>query len=410
LAEVQRSPGYPLEVLKIVAGQDAPDPAIQQASAVHFKNTIKKGWDVNREDGNDGIVITPVDRNTIKSHLVQLMCTVPAQIQVQLSEAISLIASVDYPDSWQNLLPELVQQFQSPDPAVVIGVLTTANSIFKGFRYVQRSDELYRKILFSLVGIQVPLLALFTSIRTAVEANSNDAIRLKNLFISLRLVCRIFYSLNYQDLPEFFEDHMSEWMAGFSYFLEYTNPLLEDADEEIEPSVVVNVKVAIIANLSLYANKDEESFMDYLPKFTTMVWHLLMNVSSFQKHDMLATRSIKFLSSLLEKEMHKPLFSNEATLREIVLKIVIPNLMFRESDEERFEDDPKEYMLTEIEGSDSESRRKCSHDLLKSMCRQFENETTTICSEHVSSMLLEYSRDASSMWTAKDAAVSYITS
>ena len=98
------------------------------------------------------------------------MCTVPSQIQAQVSEAISLIAKVDFPAQWDNLLPELVQQFGSSDPAVVNGVLRTANSIFKSFRYVGRSDELYKVIKYTLERIQRPLLTLYTDTGKAVDA------------------------------------------------------------------------------------------------------------------------------------------------------------------------------------------------------------------------------------------------
>jgi exportin-2 (importin alpha re-exporter) len=88
------------------------------------------------------------------------MCEVPPNIQSQCSESISLIAAVDYPAKWDNLLPMLVQKFGSSDIRVVNGVLLTANSLFKPFRYVQRSDKLYSDILYSLKHIQEPLLNL----------------------------------------------------------------------------------------------------------------------------------------------------------------------------------------------------------------------------------------------------------
>ena len=44
---------------------------------------------------------------------------------------------------------------------------------------------------------------------------------------SLRLICRIWFSLNWLDLPEYFEDHMKEWMDEFAKFLSYENPSLE---------------------------------------------------------------------------------------------------------------------------------------------------------------------------------------
>lgn len=401
----QVSPEHLMNLLRLIQNTDAADASIRQAAAVHFKNTVKKGWDVNNEDGTSGIVISLVDRNTIKTHLVQLMCTVSSQIQAQLSESISLIATVDYPAQWENLLPELVQRFSSTDPAVVVGVLKTANSIFKSFRDVARCDDLYRTILHSLGHIQEPLLKLFQQIHQEIVALVNDPVQLKPRFEALRLICRIFYSLNYQDLPEYFEDHMKEWMEGFGFYLQYQNPALVDPDEETEPSVIDKVQGAIIQNLSLYTSKDEEEFTPYLPHFTKLVWGLLMQVSAMPKHDTLATTSIRFLSSLVQKQMHIHLFQGEGTLREIVLKIVIPNLTFRESDQERFEEDPSEYMVTEVEGSDSESRRKCSQDLLSAMCRHFETEATGICNELVVTMLTEFAKDPNGQWAAKDAAV-----
>mmetsp|Transcript_54946 Transcript_54946/g.83166 ORF Transcript_54946/g.83166 Transcript_54946/m.83166 type:complete len:703 (-) Transcript_54946:965-3073(-) len=405
LEEARKQPGHPLEVLRLVASSDAANASIRQAAAVHFKNLVKHGWDESKDViERKGIVISPQDRETVKSHVVELMCTVPPQIQAQISETISLIAAVDYPDRWTNLLPDLVTRMKSPDLAVVNGVLSTANSIFKRFLHVERNDDLYRVIIYTLQIIQAPLLEAFMQTGKAVEACPNDPQQLKQLFESLRLMSRIFFSLNYQDLPEFFEDHMADWMGAFAKYLQYTNPVLVDESEETDPSPVDRLQAAIVENLKLYADKDEEEFIPFLPEFTKLVWNLLVGLTVHPKHDPLVTVSINFLSSLVAKKMHNALFQEEATLKEIVSRIVVPNLMVREADEEKFEDDPQEFILTEIEGSDSESRRKCSRDLLRAMCQQFETQTTAIASTHVQSMLAEFAAD-SNKWAAKDTAI-----
>jgi exportin-2 (importin alpha re-exporter) len=248
LKEASKIDGHPLSVLRLIETEDASNLAIRQAAAVHFKNIVKKGWDVNKEDGNDGIVISARDRVLIKDNLVQLMCEVPPNIQSQCSESISLIAAVDFPAKWDNLLPMLVQKFDSNDARIVNGVLLTANSLFKSFRYVERSDKLYEHILYSLKLVQEPLLKLFQSTDQAVDCVASDAFQLKQRFEALRLMSRIFYSLNYQDLPEFFEDTMKEWMAIFAKYLEYENPLLTDPSEELEPSPIDKLQAAIVEN------------------------------------------------------------------------------------------------------------------------------------------------------------------
>lgn len=394
----QNDPDFPLGLLTLVAGND--DLSVRQAAATYFKNTTKIGWGEQAE-----ISIREQDKQTIKSHLVQLMCSVPRQIQAMLCESIALIAAVDYPKNWNNLLPEMIQSLNNPDPHVKIGILKTADSIFVRFRDGFRSDELYAVIKYTLEGLQVPLTALFKSTGQTIQTTT-DVNLLKLHFEILALIVSIFYSLNFQDLPEYFEDNMGEWMSHFSSYLSYHNPALEDADEETQPSCVDTAVVGIILILDLYASKDEEVFVEkYLSQFTTLVWDRLIQLSPLPKHDNVATSSIKFLSSLIQKPMHRSLFASETVLRQIITKIVIPNLTFRESDEEKFEDDPHEFIVTEVEGADSDSRRRTSQFLLKAMCRNFETEATQICAEHVTSMLSDYSKNPNQQWKAKDAAI-----
>lgn len=46
-------------------------------------------------------------------------------------------------------------------------------------------------------------------------AHASNAEALKVIYGSLVLVCKVFLSLNSQDLPEFFEDNMKTWMTAF---------------------------------------------------------------------------------------------------------------------------------------------------------------------------------------------------
>ncbi|KAL7519691.1 hypothetical protein ACHAWX_004448 [Stephanocyclus meneghinianus] len=411
LLQAQSAPGHALVVLRLISELTLPDATpVRQAAAVHFKNLVKKGWEPDEDDKSAQNLLPPSDRSIIKNNLVELMCTVPPQIQSQIGESISLIASTDFPSQWENLLPNLITRLDitnSPDVHwdVVNGVLLTANSIFKRFRYVQRSDALYADILYVLNLLQEPLTKLFLNLVTRLESGgAQQQASTVSCLQALRTTCRIFYSLNYQDLPEYFEDHMAEWMGGFAKLLEYKNDALVDADEEMVPGPIDNVQVAVVQNLNLYSNKDEEPFLPFLPTFTSLVWNLLMNVTPFAKHDALATISIRFLSSLIGKLMHRALFEGEGTLREIFSRIVIPNLTIREIDEERFEDDPQEFILSDMEASDTESRRKCSQELLRAMCRQFEQQTTAICSQHVNQMLTQFASDQN-QWKMKDVAI-----
>jgi exportin-2 (importin alpha re-exporter) len=390
-------PGHHVRILQLIADASV-EIGIRQAAGIHFKNSVKFHWE-------DAAQFPADAKDVIRQNVVDLMCRVPEYIlQELLSESISLIAKSDYPDHWTSLLPDLVHrlQTQSSDSAILNGLLKTANSIFKAFRYVQRSDELYRVIIYTLQGIQEPISLLFTNISAGLKASGKkiDPIHDEARLESLRLICRIFYSLNYQDLPEYFEDNMRMWMEEFGHYLTYTGI---GSDQDESPNGIDRLQSAILAILDLYADRDEEPFQEYLPAFTKLVWELLN--SEKPRHDTLTVASIQFLSSLIEKPAHHALFENPETIKLILVQIIIPNLAFRESDMEKFEDDPADFMLTEVEGSSSESRRRKAQICLKSLCKSFNDITVALVQEHVALLLADFQRDPNSQWAKKDVAV-----
>jgi len=75
------------------------------------------------------------------------------------------------------------------------------------------------------------------------------------------------------------------------------------------------------------------------------------------------------------------------TLKSICEKIVIPNMEFRESDEEIFEDNAQEYIRRDIEGSDSNTRRRSACELVKGLRKHYEEPVTQIFSAYIGAML-----------------------
>lgn len=54
-----------------------------------------------------------------------------------------------------------------------------------------------------------------------ISQHQGNPTALQTLFTALVLLLKIFYSLNCIDLPEFFEDHMEEFMTLFQGLLKY---------------------------------------------------------------------------------------------------------------------------------------------------------------------------------------------
>jgi exportin-2 (importin alpha re-exporter) len=82
----------------------------------------------------------------IKTLLTGLMLSTHQLIRAQLSEALSIISSHDFPAEWPTLLPELVERLQTADLATINGVCHTANSILKRYRDKVRTDPLVAEL------------------------------------------------------------------------------------------------------------------------------------------------------------------------------------------------------------------------------------------------------------------------
>ena len=392
LASIEVQTGFSIVLLHMISllssGVSSEDLAVRQSSSVLFKNLVKRRWMADPDDPKN-VTIPVGDRETIKTHLVELMCTTPADVQKQLAEGVSLVARYDFPDSWENLLPQLVNKLSSGDIHVIKGVMLTANSIFKKYRFAQKSDELYSEIVYCLENFQEPLLKSYKTNSDRILSLAADKVQLEAAFEAQRSMTRIYFSLNWLDIPEFFEDNIAEWMNEFGKFLVYKNTLLVNASEKDEPGPIEKIQTAIVENLNLYATKYEEEFAPYLGHFTKVIWQLLLEVGAQPKYDILATSSIKFLVSVCSKKMNVPLFTDEI-LREIIEHIVVRNLTATEADEELFEDNPSDYIRKDMEGTDQDTRRRSACELVRALLKFFNAKISQLCISYIGAMLEQY--------------------
>ncbi|CAI7733044.1 unnamed protein product [Closterium sp. NIES-53] len=400
-------PGFGITVLALIATPGVEEQVLQPA-AVNFKNFVKYHWAPSEHDPLGHVPIQDDEKAKIKEHIVPLMLSAPPKIQAQISEALSIISTHDFPAKWENLLPELVSKLPSTDYGVLLGILETANSIFKRFRHQFKSVQLYAELKYCLDLFVAPMLALFISTGQLIAANQDKLDTLRVLLNCQRLICRIFFSLNSQELPEVFEDHLQEWMGEFHKYLTYENPLLNEKDPEKE-GILDQLKAAICENINLYMEKNEEEFKDFLPTFVTDVWTLLIKLPQSPEglgpgRDRLAIVAIRFLTTV-SRSVHHALFKDPDTLRKICEGIVLPNSRLRDEDEELFEMNFVEYIRRDMEGSDSDTRRRMACELVKGLSTSYEAEVTHLFSQYVNSELAQYAANPEANWKAKDTAV-----
>ncbi|XP_078362373.1 exportin-2-like isoform X2 [Oculina patagonica] len=405
LESVEGKEKYNVLLLNIVDNASA-DGLIRVAAAIAFKNSVKRNWRIIPDEPNK---ISESDRETIKREIVDLMLRSPEKLQKQLSDAVSVIGREDFPDKWANLLPELVAKFGSGDFHLINGVLQTAHSLFKRYRHEFKSQELWTEIKLVLDGFAQHLTNLFEAIMEEANRCGGDLAKLKDILSSILLICKVFYSLNFQDLPEHFEENMEKWMKNFLILLTTDSKQLQ-LEETDETGPLDLIKSQVCDNVALYAQKYDEDFENYLPKFVEAIWQLLVSTEKLAKHDIVVSNAIGFLASASERNHYKYLFEKQETLKSICENVVVPNIEFREEDEEVFEDNPEEYIRRDIEGSDVDTRRRAASDLVRGLCKFHEQRVIEIFSHHVVAMLQQYQLDSEKNWKAKDAAIFLVTS
>jgi len=330
------------------------------------------------------------------------MLSTPPLVRAQLSEALSIICSHDFPRHWPTLLTELVERLNTTDLHTINGVLATANSIFKRYRNQYASDAMVHELEGSQNTFAVPLMETLKKL-SALVPQTQDTPTVSLLLSSIRYANRIFFSLNAPGLTPLIESQLDTWMGEFHTYLQYENPALEERDAEKE-SVIDAVKSAVCQNVNLFMEMNEEEFAKYLQTFVTDIWSLLMKVTLKPGQDNLVMNAIRFLTTV-SKSVHHTLFQNAGALQQICEKIVVPNLRVRPEDEEVFEMNPLEYIRRDSEGSDSDTRRRAAADLVKSLTEKFPQEVTELFTGYVQAMLAEYAANPVQNWKSKDCAI-----
>lgn len=129
ILQEEKKPNFSLSLLQIVASDEFSGTA-RLASALYFKNYVKRNWTVSTtprwvfssssdeannsqdEDGNHRLPQNEVA--AIKQELIGLMISVPSSIQYQLGDAIGVIADSDFWRNWDTLVDVGHWRLQDP--------------------------------------------------------------------------------------------------------------------------------------------------------------------------------------------------------------------------------------------------------------------------------------------------------
>ncbi|KRX85431.1 Exportin-2 [Trichinella sp. T6] len=403
LQESLKCPGFVRVLLRACLSADFSVSA-RQLAAISLKNFIKSSWISDLEGSTQ---IGEEDKMYIRDSIVEAMVNSSPLVKKQLTEAICFIGKYDFPSNWKSLLDALVKCIESGDLSIVNSALVTAEQLFRRYSTESKSEKLWREIKYVLDNFADPLTKLFTSLTSKVSGeemkhfDNGCTMQIYETFVD---TVKIFYHLNFQDLPEYFEDHLDEWMGGFKVLLELKN--VYSCPE------IGNLKMSFCAqicdNLAMFSEKYEEEFFNHVMNFVKIVSQQLLSVSAEEKYDEFLSKGIDFLATVCGKPPYKLLFENGEILSQISECIVLPSLELRACDVDNFENSPNDYVLFDLEGSVAESRRRSACNFISAVCKQFSDTVEPMFTLHLHNLLVQYSEDPAENWSRKSIAINLL--
>jgi len=236
--------------------------------------------------------------------------------------------------------------------------------------------------------------------------------------LCMKEMTKIFYLINCVDIPEFYEDHMKEFMEGFHMILTLSVSDIRAkgwpraifaAETADKPGPFYQLQAKVCKCIELYTTCYDDVFIEYVPQFMDDVWKLLLGVSNDIRYDRLAIAGLSYLRSVAAGVFHTH-FSNPQVLNSMCERIIVPNVMIREDEEELFEDTPRDYIRRDVEGSNALTRRRAVSDFVLALRQNYEKPITEQLVAHGQQLLAKYAADRAGQWAAKDAAIFLISS
>lgn len=351
------------------------------AAAIYFKNMIKTYWKLEESMFKE-------KKELIRRNIIDISVQIEDQIKTHIIEAAAIVARHDFPHDWNVLMEILSSLINNGDNKINISGLRIACAVFEKYQQESRSDELFTEINFVMKHFSPSFLLLCKKTYSQIgkEGLTEETLEL------MCLITEAFYLLSVQDLPEYFEDHIMEFLSIFIGCFQFRKE-----NKEVDLLLKNIVEIA-----RLYALKYTEEFVG-IGEFIGVALKTLFSLSTETEEDNLFISSTRFITTVSGISLVSSLFTEEL-LAEICQKIIIPNIQLRESDLELFEDEPLDFVRSDLEGTFLETRRYVSGELLKTIL-SFHKQFLFIPLERMLvSFLNEYQKEPLKNWKAKETA------
>ena len=332
-----------------------------------------------------------------KENILPLMLNVENSLLPNIMEMIKIIVqnANGYLIIWPKLMNFIGEILNKHDLSKSKHIYQLITKVIKRYHIESKSEPLFREIINTMKYICQPMtddaLKIMNFFNNYNQSNTNNEV-MKECLLTINKIMSIFYSLNYQDFPEFFEDHLKEWITILNDVVLLPNKTSKT--NTIDPSLkelVSKVKAKTLKNINLYYSNYYEDVEEYVNQFCSTVWTLMCASKISDSYSKLMKELLDFFKWGFQMQRIKNLSMEQ--LNQIIENIILPNLTMTDTERDDYMDNPLEFLKIEFEEYDMSSNKYYSINLLQLIISNYPDVNKQIIAPKINYFLSEYNKD-----------------
>ena len=377
------------------------------SASIFLKNYIQ---DYFYDSSNNAIlnkhkIMDENSKSFFKEKILQLLLNVENNILPHIIEMVKIIVqnANGYLVIWPNLMTFIGDVLKKHDISKSKYIYQLIAKIIKRYHIESKSHPLFKEIINTMEHICQPMtddaLNIIKFFNTYESNPKNDEVMMQCIQM-MNKIMSIFYSLNYQDFPEFFEDHLQEWINILidTVLLPNKNSNMNNINKNLF-DMVIKLKAKTLKNINYYYYNYYEDVENYIQQFSSSVWTVMCTCKINDNFSKLMKELLDYFKCGFQMRRMNNL--NMEQLNKIIEKIILPNMTMSEKEIEDFLDNPVEFLKVEFEEYDMSSNKYFSINLLQLIISNYPEVNKQIIAPKINKFLEEYNKDNSKNWNKK---------
>ena len=381
--------------------------SLRISASIFLKNYIQ---DYFYDSSNNAIlnkhkIMDENSKSFFKEKILQLLLNVENNLLPHIIEMVKIIVqnSNGYLVIWPNLMTFIGDVLKKHDISKSRYIYQLIAKIIKRYHIESKSHPLFKEIINTMEHICQPMtddaLNIIKFFNTYESNAKNDEVMMQCIQM-MNKIMSIFYSLNYQDFPEFFEDHLQEWINILidTVLFPNKNSNMNNINKNLF-DIAIKLKAKTLKNINYYYYNYYEDVENYIQQFSSAVWTVMCTCKINDNFSKLMKELLDYFKCGFQMRRMNNL--NIEQLNKIIERIILPNMTMSEKEIEDFLDNPVEFLKVEFEEYDMSSNKYFSINLLQLIISNYPDVNKQIIAPKINKFLEEYNKDNAKNWNKK---------